>query len=117
MLTPLSIPAPASALASRFAGDAVERERDRVDGARDQVRSCPRGVERRREPAPGCALAIEADGQAAAFGERRDELVRPVRLERSGRVVEEDARGTEVGQLLRLLDELLRLAAAARGCR
>ena len=117
MSTPLSIPAPASALASRLAGDAVQRERDRIDGAGDQVRAGPRGVERRGEPAPGSALAVEADRQAASFGERGDELVRPVRLERAGRIVEEHARGSEVGQLLRLLDELLRLAPLARGCR
>ncbi len=114
MSTPLSIPAPASALASRFARDTVQRERDRIDGAGDQVRSGARSVERCGQPAPGRPLAIEADGQAASFGERGDELVRPVRLERSGRIVEEHARGSEVGQPLRLLDERLRLASLAR---
>ena len=113
MSTPLSIP-PCERAGERFARDTVQRERDRIDGAGDQVRSGPRSVERGGEPAPGRALAIEADGQAASFGERGDELVRPVRLERAGRIVEEHARGSEVGQLLRLLDERLRLAALAR---
>ena len=98
----------------RFARDTVQRERDRIDGTGDQVRSGTRSVERCGQPAPGRPLAIEADGQAASLGERRDELVRPVRLERSGRIVEEHARGSEVGQPLRLLDERLRLAALAR---
>ena len=92
----------------------MQRERDRIDGTGDQVRSGARSVERCGQPAPGRPLAIEADGQAASFGERGDELVRPVRLERSGRIVEEHARGSEVGQPLRLLDERLRLASLAR---
>ena len=98
----------------RFARDTVQRERDRVDGTGDQVRSGPRSVKGCGQPASGRPLAIEADGQAASFGERRDELVRPVRLERSGWIVEEHARGSELGQPLRLLDERPRLAALAR---
>ena len=97
----------------RFAGDAVEGQRDRVDGARDEVCSDSRGLERRRETAPGCTLAIEAHRKAAAFGERSDQLVRPMRLERARRVVQEHSSRSEFGQLLRLLDERLRLAASA----
>ena len=97
-----------------FARDPVEGQRDRVDGARDEVCSYSRGLERRREPAPRCTLAIEAHREAAAFGERCDQLVRPMRLERARRVVQEHSSRSEFGQLLRLLDERLRLSASAR---
>ena len=53
-------------------------------------------------------------GRPLSFGERRHELVRPRSLEGPGRVVEEDARGAEVGKLLGLLEHLLRLAALPR---
>jgi hypothetical protein len=92
----------------------VQHERDRVDGTGDQVGSGSRRVERRSQPAPCSTLAVEADREAAAFGERGDELVSSMRLERARRIVEEDACRSQIGQLLRLLDERLRLAALAR---
>src|SRR5207244_6033318 len=91
-------------------GDAMERERDRVDGAPDLVGAGTRGLERRGEGIPGGALAEDADGQAARLGELGDELARTVRLKRAGRVVEDDARGAELGELAGLLDELVGLA-------
>ena len=112
MLTPLSRLSPFRALASPSPETRWSDERNRVDGARDSVRAGPGGVEGGGEPTPGSALAEDADGQAALRGERRDELVRPRSLECPGRVVEQDARGTEVGELLGLLEHLLRLPAA-----
>ncbi len=44
---------------------------------------------------------------------RADELLRAVRDERAGRVVHEDPRRAELGQLARLLDERVRLAGAS----
>src|SRR5262249_7433006 len=47
------------------------------------------------------------------LGERCDELVGAIRLERARRIVQQHSRGAELRQPLRLLDELLRLAALA----
>ena len=52
-------------------------------------------------------------GQPARVGERADELLRGVRLQRAGRIVEEDAHRAELGQHPRALDERLDLAGAA----
>ena len=93
--------------------DPVEGQRDRVDRAGNEVCSYSRGLERRRETAPGRALAIEAHRKAAAFGERCDQLVGPMRLERARGVVQEHSGRSEFGQFLRLLDERLRLSASA----
>ena len=53
-------------------------------------------------------------GRPARLGERADELLRPVRLQRAGRVVEEHAHGAELGQQPRPLDQRVDLARAAR---
>jgi hypothetical protein len=50
-----------------LAGDAVQRQRDRVNGARDEVRSCPRRLERGGETAARGALAVEPDRETAAL--------------------------------------------------
>ena len=68
--TPLSMPAPESALASASPETRWSIERDRVDGAGDEVRAGPRRLERRRESAAPGALAIEPHRKAAALGER-----------------------------------------------
>ena len=90
----------------------MEGERDRVDRAGDEIRPGARSLERRGEPAPRSPLAVEPDGKPAPVREHRDELVGPVRLERPRRIVQQDTRRSEIGELLRLLDELL-LAARA----
>ena len=100
-------------LGERLARDAVQRERERVDRARDELRAGARGRERRGERAAAGALDVDPDGQAARLGERVDELLRRVRLEPAGRIVEQDAHRAELGQLLRALDERLELAGAA----
>ena len=89
----------------------MERERDRVDRGGDEVGAGARGLERRRERVPPAPWQYRPTGRPLA-SRARDELVRAVRLERAGRVVEQHARGAELGQLLRLLDER---AASRRG--
>ena len=92
----------------------MERERERIDGRRDEVRSRVDGGERRREADARRALDVEADREAARLPDPRDELLRPVRDERARRVVHEDPRRAELGQLPRLLDERVGLARATR---
>ena len=77
MSTPLSSPGPVESAGEPLAGDAVERERDRVDGARDEVRPGAGGVEGRSEPAPGSPWQKMPTGSPLLCGERRDELVAP----------------------------------------
>ena len=98
----------------RLAGDPVQRERERVDGARDHVRAGPGGLERVRERGAAGALAVEADGKAARLLDAADELARLVRLEPAARVVHERPRRLDLRQLLRLLDELVHRALVAR---
>ena len=78
----------------------MEGERDRVDGAGDQVGAGARGLERGGERVAAGALAVEADRQAARLAQRR-RRARCARCgcERAGRIVEQDARGAELGQL------------------
>ena len=111
--TPDVEPEPGERLREALAGDAVQRQRDGIDGGRDQVGARARGLERDRERVAAGALAVDADRQARRLVQLRDELVRAMRLQRSGRVVEEHARHAELGQLRRLLDERLRLAGRA----
>ena len=107
-------PEPGERRRERLAGDAVERERDRVDGAGDRGRrrrAPPRARRRARcRPRPG------SRGRPAGRSPRASaptSSLRALRLQRAGRVVEEHARGAELGQLARLLDERLRLARVA----
>ena len=98
----------------RLARDAMQRERERVDGAGDHVGAGPGGLERVRERGPAGALAVEADGQAGGFVHAADELARLVRLEPAARIVHERPRRLDLRQLLRLLDELVHRALVAR---
>src|SRR5207237_10633063 len=92
----------------------MDRQRDRVDGTGDQVGSSAGGLEACGERVAGGALAVEAHPQTALFGESRRQLLGPLRLERARGVVDEDARGAQVWELPRLLDERLGLAGVAR---
>ena len=91
----------------------MDRERDRIDGAGDQVGAAARGLEPGGERVPTGALAVEADRQAALLAQLLGQLARLLRLERARRVVHEHPRGAELGQLARLLDERLDLARVA----
>ena len=91
----------------------MERQRQRIDRGRDQVGADTRRDDRVQEPRPGGTLDEEADGQARLLADALDELLGEVRQERVGRIVEDDARRSERGQLLRALDERVDLALAA----
>ena len=97
-----------------LAGDAVETEREREDGAGDQLRAGTRGRQARSESAAAGALHVDPDRQAARLGQRADEVLRLVRLQRAGRVVQQHAHGSELGQRLRALDQRVDLAGRAR---
>ena len=92
----------------------MERQRERVDRRRDQVRTrvdrgqCGCETDTRR------ALDVEPDGQPARLPDACDELLRAMRDECAGRVVDEDPGRAEVGKLPRLLDEHVGLARAPR---
>ena len=103
-------------LRERLGGDAVERERDRVDRDRDPLRPRAHGLDRGREAdAPG-ALAVEADRQAARLAHALDELAGLRRVERAGRVVDQDPRGAELGQLVRALERARPARRSGPGC-
>ena len=104
---------PVERVDERLAGDAVERQRQRIDRGGDQVGADPRRHDRVQEARPGGTLDEEADGQARLLADALDELLGEVRQQRVGRVVEDDARRSERGQLLRALDERVDLALAA----
>ena len=103
----------AQRLGERLARDAVQGERERVDRAGDELGARACGGERGGESAAAGALRVDPDRQPARLGERPHELLRGVRLQRAGRVVEEDAHRAELGQHLRALDQRLDLAGAA----
>jgi hypothetical protein len=92
----------------------VQRQRDGIDGGRNQIRAGARSLERDGHRIAARALAVDAHRQAARLPQPRDQLVRAMRLERSGRIVKDHARDAELGQLRRLLDQRLRLARRAR---
>src|SRR5207237_6560787 len=63
---------------------------------------------------PARALAVDADREPARLTEPADEVGSAVGLERAGRIVEKHARGAELRQLPRLLDQRRRLARDTR---
>ena len=111
---PGGLPDPLERLGERLARHAVQRQRERVDRGRDEVRPRLDGGERRGQAHAGRALDVEADGELARLPDPRHQLGRAVRGERAGRVVDDDARRAELGQLARLLDERVRLPGPAR---
>ena len=103
---------PLEHLHERLAGDAVQRQRERVDRGRDNVGPDAGRHERVGERRASGRLDVEADGQAARLAEALDELLRHVREEPTGRVVQQDPRRAEGGHLSRLLDQRVDLAVA-----
>src|SRR6185437_2190970 len=69
--------------------------------------------ERRRQRVSTGSLAVDADRQTGRLAQTRDELARPMRLQRAGRVVQQHARGPEVRKLAGLLHQRIRLTGAA----
>ena len=104
----------AQRLGQRLTGDPVERQCKRIDRARDELGARAGGSERHGERAPAGTLRVDPDGQPTRLGQGLHELLRSVRLERTGRVVEENAHRAELGQHPRALDQRLDLAGAAR---
>ncbi len=95
-----------------LAADAVQGQCERVDGGRDEVGFDPGGDQRVREAGAGGSLDVEADREPGRLLQAHDQLLGEVRQQRAGRVVDDDPRGAELGDLLRLLDERLHLSAA-----
>ena len=102
----------AERLGERLARDAVQGERERIHGRRDDVRADPCRDERVRERGAPSGLDVEPDGEPARLAQALDELLGRVREQAAGRVVEQHADGAEVAEALRLLDEGVRLARA-----
>ena len=95
-----------------LAGDAMERERERVDRAGDQVGAGTRGFDRIGEAAAGRALAV-ADGQPDASATR--DTSSPAWCGWSPPVGSWiSARRVQLRQLARLLDERVRGPLATR---
>ena len=108
---------PGERLRDRLGRDAVHRQRDRVDGRRDHVRAGARCFEGRSERVAAGALGVEPDRQPRDLAQLGDELARAVRLQDRGRVVQQQARGTELRQALRRVDERFVAAAAVEDAR
>ena len=96
---------PGQRLGERLARDPVRGECDRVDGAADQVGAGTGRLERKREPVPAGALAVQADRKPRELAQLGDELAAAVRLEQPGRVVEHDPRGADLGEALGRLEQ------------
>ena len=94
----------------------MQHERKGIDGAGDEVRARAGSLERRGEGDTAGALAVEADGEARRLADLADEVRCPLRAQRARRVVNEDARGAELGQPLRLLGEQVGVLACGSGC-
>ena len=107
---PRVVPEAGERLRQRLRRDAMERERDRVERARDALRAGAHRLDRSCERDAAGALAVEPDRQPAGLLHALDELAGLGRMERTGRVVDEDARSAEVGQVVRPLQQHLRLA-------
>ena len=85
----------------------MERERERVDGARDHVGAGAGGFERVGERGAAGSLAVEPDREPGRLLDAADQLAGLVRLESATRIVDERARRFDLRQLARLLDELV----------
>ena len=81
----------AERLGQRLRGGPVERDRDRVDRARDRRSSAAGALERGRERPAGGALAVEPDGQAGRGAHLLDHRPRMRRVQRAGGVLDDDA--------------------------
>ena len=91
----------------------MERQRERVDGGRDQIGADARRDDRVEEPRARGALDEEPDRKARLLADPLDELLGEMRQQRVGRVVDDHAGRAELGNLLRALDERVDLADAA----
>ena len=111
--TPVVRSSPSSASTSDSPATRWSIKRHRVDRGRDEVGADARGDDRVDETGARGALDVEADGQPGRLADACDQLLRDVRQEGVGRVVDDDPGGAELRDLLRLLDEQVDLAAPA----
>ncbi len=94
-------------LRERLRRRAVERDRDGVDRAADRRRAAAGRLERGCEGASGGSLAEQPDGQTARLPHLLDELAGVRSVQRARRVVDDDARRSQLRDALRGLDELV----------
>ena len=80
----------------RLGRNPVERERERVDGARDEIGARAGGLQRRGERNASGALAVEADRKARHLAHLADEVRGPLWAQRSRRIVDEHTGGAEL---------------------
>ena len=102
-------------LDERLAGDAMQDQRQRIDGGGDQVGADACRDDRVQEACAGRALDVETDRKTRCLCDPLHELLGEVGLQRVRGIVDDDARGAETGDPLRLLDERVddaRLAGA-----
>ena len=103
-------------LRDRLRRGPVERDRERIERARDAVRPGPRGLDRRGERGAAGALRVQADRQAARLADALDQLADAARGERAGRIVDEHARRAELAQVIRRARAGRRRRPRGRGC-
>ena len=96
----------------RLPRNAMQSERQRVDGGRHKVGAEACRDQRVGEPGSRSALDVEPDRQTARFGQPANELLGHMRRQRARWIVDDDARRAELGQSARLLDESLDAAVA-----
>jgi hypothetical protein len=107
-------PQPLERLSEGLARHAMQRQRDWVHSARDQLRSGSGGFEGRGQRVAAGSLAVDAYREAARLAEADYELPRAMGLEGAGRIVEKHTRRAEVPQLAGLLHQRVVLARSAR---
>jgi hypothetical protein len=87
----------------------VQRERHRVEGARDELGPRPRRFQGGRERGTSGSLTVEAHWESARLCHPLHELPRVARVEGAGGIVDEDARRPELGDLVRPREQHVRL--------
>ena len=100
-------------LDERLARNAMEHQRDRVDGRRHEIGADAGRDDGVDEAGTSGSLDEETDRETCRLTDPCDELLGDVREQGVGRVVDDDAGRAEGGDLPRLLDEQVDLAATA----
>ena len=92
----------------------MKRKRNRIERTRDHPCARPGRLERRRQRRAASSLAVQTDGHPARLADALDELACPGRIEGPRRVVDEDARGAELPEVIGPLEQDVRVAPQAR---
>jgi len=101
-------------LSQDLAGRTVQGQGNWVDRTGDQLRSGSGRLDAGGKRIAAGALTVNGDGKSGLGPEPLDQLVCTVRRQRAGRVVQDDTRSADLGQLARLLDQKLVVATSAR---